>query len=228
MNRSETAQMLTAMAALDRRTLGEADVIAWQGMVSDVSLADGLEAVQRHYAEHTEWMMPAHVRRLVRDIVREREALATATGWAPGQYGIPAADVLPEISGPIDESTIAPSVRALLEATRAMLPEGSREALMPRRVAWEREHQAHVRVKDGTPNPLYRPAEERECVVDGDGLCQTHDRHVSSCPASGRGPVADEPKVACDWHTEGGYGWTWDCRNCNPDHPAYKATGEQE
>jgi len=40
---------------------------------------------------------------------------------------------------------------------RADLPEGSREALKPRTVAWEREHAAYARSQEGEPNPHYRP-----------------------------------------------------------------------
>jgi len=157
MNLSETARLLTTIAAFSNRTVGEADVVAWQSVLPDVVLADAEEAVRRHYAEHTEWLMPAHIRRLVRDIHAERDAAARATGWAPGQAGVPKAEAVPEISGPIAEGELTAPVRALLDSVRAMLPEGSREALMPRRVAWEREHAAFVRVRDGQPNPLYRP-----------------------------------------------------------------------
>lgn len=157
MNLSEAADLLTAMSAFDRRTIGDGDVIAWQAVLSDAPFGDCLEAVKRHYAEHTEWMMPAHVRRLVRDIHGEREAMARATGWAPGQYGVPKADAMPEIAGPVAEEALTPQVRDLLRSMGIHLPEGSREALMPRRVAWEREQRAYLRVRDGEPNPFYRP-----------------------------------------------------------------------
>lgn len=156
MNLSETARLLSMIAAYNNRTIGEADVVAWQSVLPDVPLADAEEAVRRHYAEHTEWMMPAHVRRLVRDIAQERQAMATATGWAPGQAGVPKDQAMPEISGPIEEGALTPQVRALLDSVRAMLPEGSREALMPRTVAWEKEHAAYQRQQDGQPNPHYR------------------------------------------------------------------------
>jgi hypothetical protein len=156
-NLSETADLLTAMSAFDRRTIGDGDVIAWQAVLSDASFGDCLEAVKRYYAEHTEWMMPAHVRRLVRDIVGEREAMARATGWAPGQTGVPKDQAMPEVtSGPIAEATRA-ITEELIARMKARLPQGSREALMPRRVHWEREHAAFVRLRDAEPNPYYRP-----------------------------------------------------------------------
>lgn len=157
MNLSQTAQMLAQMQAYDQRTVGESDVIAWHAILSDAPFEDCQEAVRLHYAENTDRVMPAHVRRLVRDMARARQIVATATGWAPGQAGVPKAEAIPEISGPIDEAGISPKVRALLEATRAMLPDGSREALMPRRMEWEREYRSHVRVRDAEANPLYRP-----------------------------------------------------------------------
>lgn len=157
MNLSETARLLGAMAAFDRRTIGDSDVIAWQAVLPDASFEDCLAAVKSYYAVSVEWMMPAHVRRGVAVIEKAREMARTATPWAPGQYGVLKADAMPEVAGPIDENALTPSVRALLDATRAMLPEGSREALMPRRVAWEKEFAAQERQKNAVPNRHYRP-----------------------------------------------------------------------
>ncbi len=194
MNRSETARLLAAIAAFNNRTIGEADVEAWQSVLPDATLDDAMEAVRRHYAENTEWLMPAHIRRIIRDIHSEREAESRATGWAPGQAGVPKYQAQPEVTAgdaprwfaDAIQRAASSSAAAILAELRKKLPAGSREALMPRRAAWEREHRAFVRTRDAEPNPLYRPREERECVVTGDGHCQTHDRHVSSCPASGR------------------------------------------
>lgn len=186
MNLSQTALMLAQMQAYDQRTVGESDVIAWQAILVDAPFEDCQEAVRQHYAEQTDRIMPAHVRRLVRDMANARRIAATSTGWAPGQAGVPKADAMPEISGPIDEATISPKVRALLEATRAMLPEGSREKLMPRREAWEREYAAHVRVKDSEPNPLYR-AEAAPAML----ACPI-------CPAMSQ----DMPAHMADYHPE--------------------------
>lgn len=64
MNRTECAQLLTVITSFDRRTLGEADVIAWHGTLGDLTFDECRAAVVKHYAEQTEWAMPAHVRRL--------------------------------------------------------------------------------------------------------------------------------------------------------------------
>lgn len=156
MNLPETARLLTMIAAFNNRTIGEADVIAWQSVLPDVPLEDAEEAVRRHYAENTEWLMPAHVRRLVRDIRTEREMTARATGWAPGQAGVPKDRPLPEITGRIADGDVSGEMRELIrELLAERFPDASREKLMPRRVYWEREHRAYTRVAE--PNPRYRP-----------------------------------------------------------------------
>jgi hypothetical protein len=189
-NLSETADLLTAMSAFDRRTIGDGDVIAWQAVLSDASFGDCLEAVKRYYAENTEWMMPAHVRRLVRDIVSEREMAARATGWAPGQAGVPRDQEMPQVtSGPIAEVTQR-LAQELIDQMRRKLPQGSREALMPRRVHWEKEHAAYRRQQDAQPNPHYRPhtlADDQGDSWRGRLVCQEsglHARgmHVPDCP----------------------------------------------
>lgn len=188
MNHSETAQLLTAMAAFDRRTIGDADVIAWQALLAEVAYADGLEAVKSWYAEHTDWIMPAHVRQAVAAIVKKREA----SPWAPGQYGVPREDAAPEVpqGGRLALSDLPAAVADLVARVRADLPEGSREALMPRTVAWEREHAAYRRHQDAPPNPHYRPGAANmwetdaarardECRANGpydSGL------HIDTCP----------------------------------------------
>lgn len=155
MNLKETNTTLALVQAFDRRTVGEVDVRAWHSVLGDLDVADVLEAVRRHYADSSDWMMPVHVRRLVAGIVADRSR-PEVSPWAPGQYGVRREDAVPEVTGPVDESALTASVRSLLESVRAMLPEGSREALAPRRVAWEREHKAFLRTRDGVPNPLYK------------------------------------------------------------------------
>lgn len=157
MNLSETARLLGAMAAFDRRTVGDADVIAWQAVMEDIPFADALTAVKQHYSEGEAWLMPVHIRQAVKAMQEQRREAARATGWAPGQAGVPKDQAMPEIAGPVVEGELTAPVRALLESVRAMLPEGSREALMPRRVAWEEEHKAYRRQRDAQPNPHYRP-----------------------------------------------------------------------
>lgn len=190
MNLPETARLLTMIASFNNRTIGESDVIAWQSVLPDVPLPDAEEAVRRHYAESTEWLMPAHVRRIVRDIHTEREALARHTGWAPGQAGVPKDQPLPEITSGQTPGWLANAVQKaatssaaeILAEIRRNLPAGSREALMPRTTYWEAEQAAYRRHLESVPNPYYRPdlvAARQECRENGphdDGM------HIRTCP----------------------------------------------
>jgi hypothetical protein len=203
MNLEQVAQALGLAQAYDNRTVGEVNVRAWHAILGDLGAADVMEAIRRHYAEKDEWIMPAHIRRAVERI--ELEQARAARKWAPGQAGVAPEDALPEIEGPeLSDAAIAgmpPEMRAFLNKLaeeKGLSPSEARETLMPRRVAWEREHAAFIRSQKADPNPHYRPTTadpryvnvqpgERECVVDGGGHCQTHDRHVSACPPNGRG-----------------------------------------
>lgn len=72
MTLEETVDLLTAAAAFDRRTVGETDAVAWHAAVGDLRFEDCRAAVIAHYTKTTDWLMPAHVRELVREIRGER------------------------------------------------------------------------------------------------------------------------------------------------------------
>lgn len=76
MDRNEVVDILTLIAARDRRTVGQADVAAWLEDIGDLTFEDARAAVARYYRESREWIMPADVRRLVRTIRAERIAVA--------------------------------------------------------------------------------------------------------------------------------------------------------
>ena len=204
MNLTEAARLLTMIASFNNRTVGEGDVIAWQSVLTDVVLADGEEAVRRHFAEHTEWLMPAHVRRLVRDIERERSVAATE--WAPGQYGVPKDQAVPELTRGerLEASDVSPEVLGLLSQLRAALPDVPRAKLFPREAFWDRAQQTFRRTEEAAPNPHYRPTSvwmpRAVFPEEGRDICRAngpHDSgvHVTLCPD------ADEPhqhRASCD------------------------------
>lgn len=72
MKKSEAALILAAAAARDLRTVGEADVLAWHEDLEDVTYPEAREALKRYYRDHTERIMPAHIRGLVR-IIRDEQ-----------------------------------------------------------------------------------------------------------------------------------------------------------
>ncbi|MFB6593965.1 hypothetical protein ACFWFV_13860 [Streptomyces diastaticus] len=66
MTPSQTAELLGFCAAFDRRTIGKADVLAWQTVLADVDFTAARQAVTEHYAAETRWIMPADIRQAVR------------------------------------------------------------------------------------------------------------------------------------------------------------------
>lgn len=79
MNLEETAELLAFCAAFDARTVGNADVIAWNGTVGWVSLGDARTAVAEHYTRETDFIKPAHVIAIVKRVRRDRAEHADAS-----------------------------------------------------------------------------------------------------------------------------------------------------
>jgi hypothetical protein len=173
-NITETTAALALAQAYDNRTVGEVNIRAWHAILSDCDAVDVMEAIRRHYAEKTDWIMPAHIRLSVGAMVSERKNAELRTGWAPGQAGVPKGQ---EGVYAIEGGTMSPRLRDLLSELRVELPEGSREALMPRRVAWEREHRAYLRTRDPEPNPWYQP--KPSCTCDSNDMSGGH---ADDCP----------------------------------------------
>lgn len=86
MNRSETAQLLTKIAAFDRRTIGEADVMAWHEIVEPLNLAECLAAVRDYFTDTREWCMPSDVVNRVKTKRRERLDLVGVPLANPAAY----------------------------------------------------------------------------------------------------------------------------------------------
>jgi hypothetical protein len=75
--KSEVALILAAAAARDLRTVGEADVLAWHEDLEDVTYPEAREALKRYYRDHTDRIMPAHIRGFVR-IIRDEQRRQSA------------------------------------------------------------------------------------------------------------------------------------------------------
>ncbi|MFD1505270.1 hypothetical protein FE374_09325 [Georgenia yuyongxinii] len=73
MKPSEAAKVLTYVAAFNGRTVGKTDAMAWaDALHPDVTYEDAKTAVAQHFAESTDWCMPAHINQRVKTIWRER------------------------------------------------------------------------------------------------------------------------------------------------------------
>lgn len=79
MKPSEAAQVLSKIQAFDRRTVGEADILAWAEALTQrrLSVEECLAAVTKHYAESTDFAMPAHIIRIATErrqqVIRHRQ-----------------------------------------------------------------------------------------------------------------------------------------------------------
>lgn len=89
MTPAQTAELLGFCAAFDRRTVGKADVLAWQTVLADIDYDAARQAVAQHYAVETRWIMPADIR----NAVHRARANTAANFQGPGLSAeIPDAD----------------------------------------------------------------------------------------------------------------------------------------
>jgi hypothetical protein len=72
MDLKETLALLTLAAAFDQRTVGKADVVAWQRLLADVRYADAELAVEQFFASTKARLMPVDVLDGVKAIRAER------------------------------------------------------------------------------------------------------------------------------------------------------------
>ena len=83
MKPSDAAKLLALAAAFDRRTVGEADAIAWADALGGLNPSDCAQVIRDHYAESTDWLMPAHVRQGVKRIRAERLRAVPSSALEP-------------------------------------------------------------------------------------------------------------------------------------------------
>lgn len=74
MNPTEVAALLTVISSYDRRSIADADVHAWHAALHNVGYDAARDAVVKHYATETVWLMPAHVRKLATAAGNDRAA----------------------------------------------------------------------------------------------------------------------------------------------------------
>ncbi|OBB10700.1 hypothetical protein A5731_22775 [Mycolicibacterium conceptionense] len=74
MTYDEVIDLLTAVAAVDRRTVGEADVHTWFDLLADVAYPDAIQAHREFRRERPGvWLEPGHILEGVRSIRRYRQ-----------------------------------------------------------------------------------------------------------------------------------------------------------
>lgn len=128
MTPADIARVLAKAAAFDSRTVGEADILAWFEALGDLDVDDALAAVTRHYRESTDWLKPAHVRRIVGEIARERRRAVRERAELEAQQR----EAIER--GPARDRSA--DVAALLAQVRTELPPGDPNRLSYGRARW--------------------------------------------------------------------------------------------
>lgn len=72
MTKTEVAMLLTMAAAFDRRTIGDADVLAWHQILERVVFEDAKQAIVDHYGSTRDWLMPVDVLTAVKRMRKDR------------------------------------------------------------------------------------------------------------------------------------------------------------
>jgi hypothetical protein len=73
MTPEDIIDILAAVAAIDRRTVGESDVIVWHAIIGDLNKQDAMTAVLSHFRECPGiWLEPGHIVAGVRAIRHDR------------------------------------------------------------------------------------------------------------------------------------------------------------
>jgi hypothetical protein len=81
MNKQEVAAALGKVQAFDNRNVTEATVLAWAEALADITLAEALAAITEHFKTSDAWLMPSHIRTIVK---RDRPWRGSASGAISG------------------------------------------------------------------------------------------------------------------------------------------------
>lgn len=68
LDRDQIIDLLSVIAAYDRRSIGEGDIAAWSESARRAGwrFEDAVDAVHAHFADSSKWLMPGHVTERIR------------------------------------------------------------------------------------------------------------------------------------------------------------------
>ncbi|MEU5721583.1 hypothetical protein ABZ783_07150 [Micromonospora sp. NPDC047738] len=149
MNHNETQALTTILfTAYDRPKPDGIDDI-WYAAMTDVPFDLARLAAVQLIQSSTFLPKVAEIRQRAADLSRERRRIARE---AEERKEI---EAYAANAGPLRDRSA--EIQAFVGQVRTIIPDGDREALMPRAVAWEREHRHHQRQIEAVPNPAYDP-----------------------------------------------------------------------
>jgi hypothetical protein len=132
-NRAETYDLLTAIAAVDNRQFDDATVLMWFEILNHVDPADAGAAVAEHFRSSDAYLMPVHIARLADGYAKARNH----------RERIKAQVIEPAPPVPTEERS--PEAEAAIAALRAKTPAGDRDKLRFGSRFWRRSE------RGGTP-----------------------------------------------------------------------------
>lgn len=142
MNRAETHDLLTAIAAIDNRKFDDAAVIMWHRILGHVDPADAGRAITEHFGTSDAYLMPVHIARL-------------ADGYAKSRAHRERIQVVAEVEAapavPVENRS--PEAEAAIAAFRAQAPAGDRDKLRFGTRFWRRDRSA----RGGAPAQAFGP-----------------------------------------------------------------------
>lgn len=149
MNFQETQQLTTILfTAYDRPKPDGLDEI-WYAALADVPFDLARAAAVRLIQTSAFVPKVAELRTCAADLGRQRRRIEREAGERRELEAYAAT------AGPLTDRSA--EIREFVGQVRDVLPEGDREALRPRTVAWEREHRAFQRAQEAEPNPAFDP-----------------------------------------------------------------------
>jgi len=143
-NLAETHDLLTLIATFDNRRFDDAVVVCWQEILGSLTFDDARQAVFQHFGDTAEWLMPAHVKRIVAEIDRDRRRVR--------REHLEQAALASEAADPTRRDRSA-EVQALLDDLRERLGPGKPNAL--RRPEWVEVDRQREREARAEPNPAF-------------------------------------------------------------------------
>lgn len=86
MNLQEVDRLLTIIKNVDNRRIDDATVIVWREILGDLPFEDCVMAATKHFAESTDYLLPAHIRQGVLAIRNERAKKAHEVRELPSRF----------------------------------------------------------------------------------------------------------------------------------------------
>jgi len=149
MTPEQVIDLLTLIAARDRRTVGKIDVTVWHDDIGDLDYTEAAQAVTEHFREEPDtWLMAGHIRRRVKAARAKRIDAAGTVAEHKALHGRDVADEgayraeLRRIHRDLGDAGQPPPFRAIEAGRAEAVAPGDTSSYRKLREAWEAERAA--------------------------------------------------------------------------------------